>query len=230
MRMKYAIWFLLFILPALHAEEFSLEHEIRYLETLDAIMNKIDKSRLTEMGQALFIRKCAFCHGKDGRGRQGFAADLTRRISKESAKYTIQNGGHNFRKSFPGSMPPMVPESTRADIIADYVARSFPEDHPGKEIFVKAYCKRCHGEDGRGIKYRAPNIRQFDIQTIAAILKNGKKGIIGRMPSYTHFAPYQVTMLALYIMQISENGHDYNTTASMNRTESEKNLSSESTE
>ena len=125
-------------------------------------------------------------------------------------------------------MPPMVPESDRADIIADYVARSFPDNHPGKEIFVKAYCKRCHGEDGRGIKYRAPNIREFDLQTIAAILKNGKKGIIGRMPSYSHLAPYQVTMLALYIMQMSENGHKYGTTLSKTHVTLDKNCSKES--
>jgi cytochrome c oxidase cbb3-type subunit 3 len=100
-------------------------------------------------------------------------------------------------------MPPMVPDAARADIIADYVARGFPTAHPGAEIYVKAYCKRCHGEKGEGIRYRAPNIRRFDLQTVAAVLKNGKKGVIGRMPAYRHFAPYQVTMLALYIESLA---------------------------
>ncbi|BDY11850.1 hypothetical protein HCR_01620 [Hydrogenimonas cancrithermarum] len=181
-----------------------MEDEKRYLKTLESIMKKIDKKHLTEMGRALYIRKCAFCHGKDGRGRNGFAADLTRRISQESAKYTIQNGGHNFKKSFPGSMPPMVPEPSRAEVIADYVAKGFPNGHPGKTIFVKAYCARCHGTDGRGIRFRAPNIRHFDTSTIAAVLRNGKKGVIGRMPAYTHFSASQVTMLSYFIMTLSE--------------------------
>ncbi|WP_353662600.1 c-type cytochrome [Hydrogenimonas sp. SS33] len=163
-------------------------------------MQKIDKKRLAEMGKELFVEKCAFCHGRDARGRNGFAADLTRRISKERALLNIQKGARNFVHSFPGGMPPMVPDRKRAEIIADYVASGFIKGHPGEALYEKAHCARCHGKEGRGKRYRAPNIRQFDLETIAAILKNGKFGILGRMPSYASLAPYQVTMLAEYIM------------------------------
>jgi len=192
--------------PVFAEDEFDMEKEKRYLKTLEKIMKKIDKEYLTEAGRALFLEKCAFCHGKDGKGRDGFAANLTRRISKKSAKYTIQNGGHNFKKSFPGSMPPMVPDPVLADVIADYVAQGFPPVHPGKKIFVKAQCARCHGTEGVGIRFRAPNIRYFDLSTIAAILRNGKKGIIGRMPAYAHFSNSQITSLAYFIISLSTSG------------------------
>jgi cbb3-type cytochrome c oxidase subunit III len=186
----------------LGAEEFSLQEQKAYLKTLEGIMQKIDKKRLAEMGRDLFVHKCAFCHGKDGKGRNGFAADLTRRISKERAKLNIQKGARNFVASFPGGMPPMVPDEGRAETLADYVARGFPAGHEGEPLYEKAHCARCHGKEGEGIRYRAPNIRHFDLPTVAAILKNGKFGIIGRMPAYPALAPYQVTMLAYYIMEL----------------------------
>ena len=189
----------------LAAGGFSLEDEKRYLATLEGIMQKIDKERLAEMGRDLFVRKCAFCHGKDGRGRDGFAADLTRRISKQRAKLNIQKGARNFVDSFPGGMPPMVPDDTRAGILAEYVAEGLPDGHPGARLYHKAHCTRCHGPKGEGIRYRAPNIRRFDLQTVAAILKNGKFGILGRMPAYSALAPYQVVMLTEFIKQLESN-------------------------
>jgi len=186
-------------------DQFSIKKEESYLNTLNTIMEKIDHKRLAEMGRELFIRKCAFCHGKDAKGRDGFAADLTHRISKERAMLNIQKGARNFKKSFPGGMPPMVPDQKRAEIIAEYVAKGFPPDHPGANLYVKAHCARCHGKDGTGIRYRAPNIHHFNLDTIATILKNGKFGILGRMPAYPSLAPYQVVMLSYFIMQLEHN-------------------------
>ena len=193
------------------AEPEPLEEEKAYLHTLETLMSKIDRRRLAEMGRELFLQKCAFCHGKDARGRDGFAADLTRRISKERALLNIQKGARNFVHSYPGGMPPMVPDRERAEKIADYVAKGLPEGHPGAELYVKAHCARCHGEDGRGIRYRAPNIRTFDLETVAAILKNGKFGILGRMPAYANLAPYQVAMLYEYIASLQRSGEDEKT-------------------
>jgi mono/diheme cytochrome c family protein len=186
----------------LAAAEFSLQEQKAYLKTLEGTMQKIDEKRLAEMGRDLFLHKCAFCHGRDGKGRHGFAADLTRRISKERAKLNIQKGARNFVASFPGGMPPMVPDGRRAETLADYVARGFPAGHEGEPLYEKAHCARCHGKEGEGIRYRAPNIRHFDLPTVAAILKNGKFGIMGRMPAYPALAPYQVVMLAHFIMQL----------------------------
>jgi len=176
--------------------------EKRYLQTLDALMQKIDLRRMREMGRELFLRKCAFCHGEDARGRDGFAADLTKRISKERAKLNIQKGARNFVHSFPGGMPPMVPDDARAETLASYVAEGFRASHPGARLYEKAHCARCHGKEGTGIRYRAPNIRRFDHETVAAILRNGKFGILGRMPAYDALAPYQVAMLAEYIRSL----------------------------
>ena len=204
--MKAIVVILLFFIHGVLADPMPSEEEKRYLRTLEKIMQKVDRKRLVEMGQALFLRKCAFCHGKDGKGRHGFAADLTRRISKERARLNIQKGARNFVKSFPGGMPPMVPDDKRAETIADYVASGFPPNHPGELLYRRAYCARCHGEQGLGIRYRAPNIRHFDLETVAAVLQNGKFGILGRMPAYPALAPYQVVMLAEYIMELEKAG------------------------
>ncbi|WP_457597490.1 c-type cytochrome [Hydrogenimonas sp.] len=169
---------------------------------LGAIMDKIDRTRRIEMGRALFMQKCAFCHGRDARGRGGFAADLTRRISKERALLNIQKGARNFTADFPGGMPPMVPDRRRAEAIASYVARGFPPGDPAEALYEKAHCARCHSPKGEGIRYRAPNIRRFDRETIAIVLRNGKFGILGRMPAYRALVPYQVEMLADYILSI----------------------------
>ena len=192
--MKY-LWLSLFLSLFLYAGE-----RTDKLET--AILQKIDRTRMAEMGRALFMEKCAFCHGKDAKGRHGFAADLTRRISKARAKLNIQKGARNFVDSFPGGMPPMVPDERLADTLAEYVAEGFPSDHPGEKLYEKAHCARCHGKEGTGRPYRAPNIRRFDRQTVMAILKNGKFGILGRMPSYHGLAPYQMEMLAAFITSL----------------------------
>ena len=185
-----------------------LAEEKAYLKTLEAIMQKIDEKRQVEMGRALFRQKCAFCHGRDARGRNGFAADLTQRISKARAMLNIQKGARNFVHSYPGGMPPMVPDRKRAEILADYVSKGFPAIHSGTELYVKAHCARCHGKDGRGKRYRAPNIGTFDLETVAAILKNGKFGILGRMPSYASLAPYQVAMLYEYIASLQKDSSE----------------------
>ncbi len=202
---KWKIFFvvLIFCHSVGEAESFKpLEEEKTYLKTLERLMKKIDATRRVEMGRALFLQKCAFCHGRDAKGRNDFAADLTRRISKKRALLNIQKGARNFIHSYPGGMPPMVPDPKRADTLADFVAKGFPKDHPGAKLYEKAHCARCHGPDGRGIRYRAPNIRSFDLETVAAILKNGKFGILGRMPAYPALAPYQVTMLYEYIASL----------------------------
>ncbi len=199
----------LLLLTFLAADEPApLPQEKLYLHTLEQIMHKIDRRRMREMGRQLFLHKCAFCHGKDARGRDGFAADLTRRISKERAKLNIQKGARNFVKSYPGGMPPMVPDDRRAETLAAYVAEGFPAGHAGELLYEKAHCARCHGKEGTGIRYRAPNIRRFDLETVAAILRNGKFGILGRMPAYRGLAPYQVAMLAEYIVSLQNSNGD----------------------
>ena len=77
MRTMIMLWPLLIFTSCGQGGSFSFEEEKRYLQKLDMIMNKIDKRRTIEMGRELFVRKCAFCHGKEDRGRDGFTTDLT---------------------------------------------------------------------------------------------------------------------------------------------------------
>jgi len=159
---------------------------------------------LVDMGQSLFITKCATCHGLSADGSEKHAANLTHRISKESALYTIQNGAHNFKASFKAAMPAMIKNTPRAKKVASYVAEGFYSDHEGAYIFKKVYCARCHGVDGRGKTNLAPNIREFDEEIIAQILRNGKVGVIGKMPKFDNLHPTQIKALSAYIMSLNE--------------------------
>ncbi len=157
------------------------------------------QSDLKNMGKSVFLVQCAPCHGYTGDGLDGKAADLTQRMSKESILYTIQNGGHNFKSTYPGGMPANMATGESAEQIAEYVASGMQGAQPAGY----AVCAGCHGPDGKGIPGVGPNIVAFDNATMAAILKDGKKGNIGTMPSFDgRLTPVQVKALTTYINSI----------------------------
>ncbi|MDX1295231.1 MAG: c-type cytochrome [Sulfurimonadaceae bacterium] len=159
-------------------------------------------AELTKMGKSLFDVHCSICHGVDGRAPDAKGADLTHRISFESALLNIQRGANNFKYTYPGGMPPMISDTMRAAQIAHYVSSGFTENEEGKKLYGMLGCVRCHGDDGRGRAYLGPNIREFDLQTVALVVKNGKKGVIGNMPKFDHFSEEQVKALGLYVLSL----------------------------
>ncbi len=165
-----------------------------------AIKTELTSVQLQEMGKSLFNVHCVMCHGEDGKAPGGKGADLTHRISFESALLNIQRGGQNFRTAFPGGMPPMVANEHRAAQIAHYVSSGFTENEEGKMLYEMIKCARCHNDDGRGKKRLGPNIREFDEQTITLVLRNGKNGVIGKMPRFDHFSDLQIKALAHYVL------------------------------
>jgi cbb3-type cytochrome c oxidase subunit III len=160
----------------------------------------LDDAQLLGMGKNLFNVHCAICHGSDGKAPGGKGADLTHRISFESALLNIRRGANNFKRDFPGSMPPMVSDENRAAQIAHYVSSGFTENEEGKMLYGMIQCARCHGDDGRGIRRLGPNIREFDERTILMVLRNGKNGVIGTMPKFDHFSDIQQRSLARYVL------------------------------
>ena len=160
----------------------------------------LDDAQLLGMGKNLFNVHCAICHGENGKAPGGKGADLTRRISFGSALLNIRRGANNFKRDFPGSMPPMVSDENRAAQIAHYVSSGFTENEEGRMLYGMIQCARCHGEEGRGIRRLGPNIREFDEATVLMVLRNGKDGVIGTMPKFDHFSDTQQRALARYVL------------------------------
>ena len=168
----------------------------------------ITGDRLIEMGESVFLAECKVCHGLTADGIDGKAADLNQRISKESVLHAVNNGANNLKTDFPGGMPAglafMFGEG-ELDKVAAYVAAGLPaSDTEGAALFEKGTCTGCHGASGEGMAYAGPKINGFDIATVSAVLKDGKKAQIGTMPSFNRLNAKQVEAVSAYITDISK--------------------------
>lgn len=201
----WAIWYMLMGYPVnsfsqigQYNEEVA-DHDAKFSEKFA----NLSAEEQVEMGGSIFIVQCAPCHGLTADGIDGKAADLHNRISKESVVYTIKNGGNNLKSDYPGGMPGMMlSDDAQIDAVADYVAAGFPEGHAGAEYFVSGGCTGCHGEKGEGMAYVGPTLSKFTTETIASVLKDGKKGNIGAMPAFTNMNDVQKDAVAAYVTSL----------------------------
>ena len=177
------------------------EETNEYQAKFESKWSDISKEDLVGMGQSVFLVQCAPCHGIDAEGIDGKAQNLTKRISKESVLHVINNGANNFKTDFPGGMPAGMASGQDAEDIATYVAGGFKGEQPA----AFAACASCHGENGEGMDYVAPNIKDYSDKVVASILKDGKKSIIGQMPSFDgRLSETQVKAVANYLRSIGE--------------------------
>ena len=160
------------------------------------------EATLKAMGESIFLVQCAPCHGVDGEGIGGKAQNLTHRMAKEQVVHVIKNGANNLKTAYPAGMPPMMlTEDADINAVAEYVAGGFKGEQPA----AYAVCSTCHGADGNGIEYVAPNIRAYDDALVMAVLKDGKKGAIGAMPSFDgRLNETQEKALAAYLRSLGE--------------------------
>lgn len=141
--------------------------------------SNVDASGLQAMGESVFLVQCAPCHGVDAEGINGKAQDFTHRMSKEQILDVIKNGQQGL--GYPmGAMPPMMAQGADAEAVAAYVADGMKGQAPA----AFAACSSCHGVDGTGNNGMAPNIANYDETLVTKVLENGKKGMIGAMPSF----------------------------------------------
>ena len=170
-----------------------------YNTKFEATHKNADEQTLKDMGESIFLVQCAPCHGDTGDGMSGKAHDLTHRISKAQVLSVIKNGSHYFKYPM-GAMPAGLAQGKDADAVAAYVAGGLK----GKAPATWATCAGCHGQDGKGNGGQAPNLANIDSTLIANVLKDGKQGSIGRMPSFANrFTPVQEKALAEYIKSLS---------------------------
>jgi cytochrome c oxidase cbb3-type subunit 3 len=165
---------------------------------------------LSAMGESVFLAKCAPCHGETGDGMNGKAANLNEFGREAHIKNVIKNGSKGL--GFPmGEMPAGLADDAAADKIAAYVvtlhggkATDAAKAAEGQALFV-ATCGACHGEDGKGMDGSAPNLTQYGTPAFISevVLKRGKQGHIGGMPSFDKegtLNPTQYNAVATYIM------------------------------
>ncbi len=167
--------------------------------------------KLVEMGESVFLAECKVCHGINADGIEGKAANLNKRIDAASVKYVIEKGSNN---KLLGTDMPMPDRNglfnantgaliTDAEIetVSAYVANGMKGD--GADIFVGA-CSSCHGPDGKGMEFVAPNLAEYTPMLVTNVLNNGKKGAIGVMPKFERLNDKQKEAVGAYITNISK--------------------------
>ena len=200
------IWMLWYFFVGYPTNQFSQigqynEEVLEYQGKFEDKFKNIDESGLRSMGESVFLVQCAPCHGVDAEGIDGKAQDLTKRIAKDSVLETIKNGANNFKSVYPGGMPAGMASGADAEALASYVAGGLKGEKPA----AWATCAGCHGENGEGMAYVAPNLKTYSNELIATVLHNGKKSSIGTMPSFTgRLSDTQVKAVATYIRSLGE--------------------------
>ena len=166
-----------------------------YNVKFEAVHKNADKDTLQQMGESIFLVQCAPCHGTTGDGLSGKAHDFTTRMSEAQVLDVIEKGSNQL--GYPmGAMPPMMATGQDAKDIAAYVAGGMKGEQPASF----AACASCHGVDGKGMNGMAANIAEYDEALITNVVKNGKKGALGRMPAFNdRMTPVQTKALSTYI-------------------------------
>ena len=178
------------------------EETLEYNKKFEAKWENPSQETLEAMGSSLYLVQCAPCHGVDAEGINGKAHNLTKRFAKDQVVHVIKNGANNLKTAYPAGMPPMMlTEEKDINEVAEYVANGFQGEQP----VSYGVCAGCHGVDGKGMAYVAPNIREYDDAIVMAVLKDGKKGNIGVMPSFDgRLNETQEKALATYIRSLGE--------------------------
>jgi cytochrome c oxidase cbb3-type subunit 3 len=174
----------------------------------------IKGQRLVDMGESVYLVECVACHGLNADGNNEIdAADLNKRISAKSVKYVINHGSNNKLLGTEMPMPDrngLFNAATGAlitdaeiDAVAEYVANGMQGNDEGAKVFANV-CAACHGADGKGMAYVAPDIATWSQPLIVNVLDYGKKGAIGTMPSMDRLNNKQKEAVAAYVMSLTK--------------------------
>ncbi|OHD96338.1 MAG: cytochrome C oxidase subunit III [Sulfurimonas sp. RIFCSPHIGHO2_12_FULL_36_9] len=187
--------------------EDTLAHNAKF----EAQYKDITGDRLIEMGESVFLAECKVCHGINADGIDGKAANLNKRISVASVKHVLEKGSNNKLLGMEMPMPDrngLLNSNTGAlitdaeiEIVSAYVANGMSGE--GADVFAGA-CSMCHGADGKGMEFVAPNIASFSPALVSTILAHGKKGVIGVMPKFERLNDKQKEAVGAYITSISK--------------------------
>lgn len=193
----WAIWYFLAGYPLGAYSQIGEYNEevLAYNAKFDEMHKNADEATLKQMGESIFLVQCAPCHGETGDGLSGKAQNFGARMSKDQVLDVIAKGSNQL--GYPmGAMPGGMAQGADAEAIAEYVAGGMQGTQPASF----GTCAGCHGADGKGNGGQAPNIAGYDDALITHVLQNGKKGMIGGMPSFKgRMTPVQEKALSAYI-------------------------------
>ncbi len=167
--------------------------------------------KLVEMGESVFLAECKVCHGINADGIDGKAANLNIRMDAASVKHVIEKGSNYKLLGTEMPMPDrngLMNANTGAlitdaeiEIVSKFVANKMSGE--GAEIFAGT-CAACHGADGKGMEFVAPNIAAYTPTLVSNVLTHGKKGSIGVMPKFDRLNEKQKEAVGAYITNISK--------------------------
>ena len=170
----------------------------------------ITGEKLVAMGESVFLAECKVCHGLAADGIDGKAANLNVRLEAVTVKHVVENGSNNMLLGTEMPMPDRnglfnantgeLITDAEIDAVSTYVANGM--NGAGADVFAGA-CASCHGEDGKGMEYVAPNIATFDAALVTNVLNHGKKGVIGAMPAFERLNAKQKEAVSAYITSLS---------------------------
>ena len=171
----------------------------------------ITGDRLVEMGESVFLAECKVCHGISADGINGKAADLNVRLETNTVKHAVVNGSNNQLMGSENPMPDRnglfnantgaLISDAEIDVVSKFVANGMKG--AGADVFAGT-CAACHGEDGKGMEYVAPNIATFTPALVTNVLNHGKKGAIGTMPAFDRLNAKQKEAVGAYITDLSK--------------------------
>jgi len=171
----------------------------------------ITGDRLVEMGESVFLAECKVCHGISADGIDGKAANLNVRLEANVVKHAVLNGANNHIMGSENPMPDRnglfnantgaLISDAEIDAVSKFVANGMKG--AGADVFAGT-CAACHGEDGKGMEYVAPNIAEFTPALVTNVLNHGKKGAIGAMPAFDRLNAKQKEAVGAYITNLSK--------------------------
>ena len=174
---------------------------------------------VVEHGEAIYLERCAPCHGEAGLGDGDQAADLPvaptalgdPEIAREAVPadwYQVVTVGRMDR-----FMPPFssLSDQQRWDVVGYALSLSFPQDDldQGAELYQQ-YCAECHGVNGSGAAGGPPlnlpeRYAQLSRSGIAAIIGGGQ----GSMPGFSdELSSGQIWSAAAYTQSLAFAGGD----------------------
>jgi len=157
------------------------------------------KGNFTKTGDALLQRHgCTQCHSilTD---EMKIGPSLKTRLSKEQVLHVIEKGQNKLGYDM-GAMPAGLATGTDAQEIAAYVAGGLKGEKPASF----AACTACHGEDGRGMGGLSPDLIGYDATLLGHVFKNGKEGMIGRMPAFPEIPEDEISAIAKYLENVGK--------------------------
>lgn len=213
----WGLWYIFFGYPLQSFSQIGqYNDEVKaYNEKFEQQWGSLSQEDKIAMGEGIFLVQCSQCHGINAEGINGKAQNLRAWGKEEGIINTINMGSKGLNYMAGEMSPGLVGTDEEKRQVAAYVMKTFSPSKATKysqadveagKVVYENICATCHGPDGKGnangLEGFASDLTTYgDYKFVDHVLKNGKKGFIGHMPSfnYANFNETQVQALSAYI-------------------------------